>query len=391
MTSPGTAAGLGLVSAASWGGSDQPPKTPADSPFRRFTVSCLKCGSYKLRVVGEFDSDAGDTKVFLFCPAYRVEAGEAPHDFIRFLQAWRESGVDKDDVAFFTISWQAEQSADEIFETDAKLNELSAKIRAIEQREGLDELDEFDPDHPETPADWKVLDAKSNRRFQAVEKIRDARFIRWLRRHGELDMADLFANDRAAFDRRREAGRCKLFGPTRFIPARVTDNRWNNPEYVRVLENLTGSQKRAWLDGDWDIAAGQYFTTLRREVHVVEDFDDSRAVEWFAALDYGFAHYTVVLLGCRDGDGNIFVVDEHAERLWLPQRHAAAVKAMLARHKIGERKMSVEDLKRFPAWRGLRLSRASRPTCGTRWRAVRGRWCGCAQAASRSRLRVQVK
>ncbi len=63
-------------------------------------------------------------------------------------------------------------------------------------------------------------------------------------------------------------------GPeTRFIAARVADNRWNNPEYVRVLEGLTGWQKRAWLDGDWDIAAGQYFTTFRREVHVVEDFD----------------------------------------------------------------------------------------------------------------------
>ena len=89
---------------------------------------------------------------------------------------------------------------------------------------------------------------------------------------------------------------------TRFIPARVTDNRWNNPEYVRVLENLTGWQKRAWLDGDWDIAAGQYFTTLRRE-----------------------------------------------ERLWLPQRHATAIKAMLARHKIGDRKLAVEDLKRIVA------------------------------------------
>ena len=119
---------------------------------------------------------------------------------------------------------------------------------------------------------------------------------------------------------------------TRFIPARVTDNRWNNPDYVRVLEGLTGWQKRAWLDGDWDIAAGQYFTNFRREVHVLPDFDDSRAVEWFAALDYGFAHYTVALLGCRDGDGNIFIVDEHAERLWLPQRHAAGIRAMLARH-----------------------------------------------------------
>ena len=136
---------------------------------------------------------------------------------------------------------------------------------------------------------------------------------------------------------------------TRFIPARVTDNRWNNPEYLRVLQNLTGWQKRAWLDGDWDIAAGQYFTTLRREIHVVADFDDTRAREWFIALDYGFAHYTVALLGCTDGDGNIFVVDEHAERLWLPERHAAAIKAMLARHKIGNRKLAVEDLKRIVA------------------------------------------
>ena len=104
---------------------------------------------------------------------------------------------------------------------------------------------------------------------------------------------------------------------TRFIPARVGDNAFNNPEYRRILESLTGWQKRAWLDGSWDIAAGQFFTLFRRDVHVVEDFDDSRAVEWFAALDYGHVHYTVCLLGCRDGDGNTFIVDEHAERLWL--------------------------------------------------------------------------
>ncbi len=151
---------------------------------------------------------------------------------------------------------------------------------------------------------------------------------------------------------------------TIFVPARVTDNRWNNPDYVRVLEGLTGWQKRAWLEGDWDIAAGQYFTTFRRDVHVIEDFDDTRAVEWFAALDYGFAHYTVALLGCRDGDGNTYIVDEHAERLWLPQRHAAGIKAMVGRHRApiesewlrvdrGERRetrpLELADLKRFVA------------------------------------------
>lgn len=143
---------------------------------------------------------------------------------------------------------------------------------------------------------------------------------------------------------------------TRFVPARVTDNGFNNPEYRRVLEALTGWQKRAWLDGDWDIAAGQFFTTLRRDVHVISSFDDKRAVEWFAAMDYGFTHYTVVLLGCRDGDGNIFVVDEHAERMWLPQRHAPAIVAMLGRHQIsnsasreGARPLEISDLKRFVA------------------------------------------
>jgi len=158
-------------------------------------------------------------------------------------------------------------------------------------------------------------------------------------------------------------------GETRFIAARVTDNRWNNPEYVRVLEGLGGWQRRAWLDGDWDLAAGQYFTSFRRDVHILEDFDDLRAVEWFAAMDYGYAHYTVVLLGCRDGDGNMFIVDEHAARMWLPQRHAEAIKAMVGRHRINgvvamrgqprlsmrsdaevqHRPLALSDLKRFVA------------------------------------------
>jgi phage terminase large subunit len=143
--------------------------------------------------------------------------------------------------------------------------------------------------------------------------------------------------------------------------SRLTDNAFTNPEYVRVLQNLTGWQKRAWFDGDWDIAAGQFFTTFRREVHVLDEFDPTRAREWFCALDYGFTHYTVCLLGCTDGDGNVFVVDEHAERLWLPQRHAAAIHAMLARHRViaergvrsaespRTRPLEISDLKRFVA------------------------------------------
>ncbi len=126
----------------------------------------------------------------------------------------------------------------------------------------------------------------------------------------------------------------RLETDTRFIPATVFDNPFTNAEYRQVLENLAGWQRRAWLHGDWDIAAGQFFTTFRRDIHVVDHFNVNGDVEWFAALDYGFNHYTVVLLGCRDTDGNLCVMDEHSARAWVPARHAEAIKAMLQRHHV---------------------------------------------------------
>src|SRR5439155_12732879 len=54
-------------------------------------------------------------------------------------------------------------------------------------------------------------------------------------------------------------------------------------------------------------------------------------------------------LGCRDGDGNLFILDEHAERLWLPQRHAPAIVVMVARWKIGDRRLELSHLKTLVA------------------------------------------
>ena len=152
------------------------------------------------------------------------EDGEPAHtsdDLLRLHQAWRDSGEGNDDAAFFTIACLAEHWAETVFDTDSALNELFAKMRAIEQREGLTEFDEFIPDHPETPADWKALNVESHRRFDELEHIRDSRLVRFLLSHGETDMADLYLNDRAAFDRRREAGRLSTFGPLPDIDAGI--------------------------------------------------------------------------------------------------------------------------------------------------------------------------
>ena len=148
---------------------------------------------------------------------------------------------------------------------------------------------------------------------------------------------------------------------TRFIRARVDDNVFINSEYRLHLDHLTGWQQKAWRDGDWNLTAGQYFRPFRPELHVLglnpdpfsrlladvpspsaywddlarlRRFRESDAVEWFAAMDYGYTHRTVVLLACTDSAGNIYVVDEHAEHHWIPERHAQAIKQMFARHHL---------------------------------------------------------
>jgi len=47
-------------------------RTDKDSPFRQFIVRCLKCRSYKLRVISEYDDEGGEFKAYLFCPSCKA-------------------------------------------------------------------------------------------------------------------------------------------------------------------------------------------------------------------------------------------------------------------------------------------------------------------------------
>ncbi len=121
---------------------------------------------------------------------------------------------------------------------------------------------------------------------------------------------------------------------TRFIPATVSDNRFVDSGYQRKLEENVGWKLKAYRFGDWDIAAGQFFTNWRHDVHVVAPFTVPLNWRVWVSLDYGFTHPTVAHLFTQDNDGNVFVVDEHKQAKWLVSQHAEAIKAMLARHYI---------------------------------------------------------
>ena len=121
---------------------------------------------------------------------------------------------------------------------------------------------------------------------------------------------------------------------TRFIPCTVADNRFASQDYVKFLDGLTGWLKRAWRYGDWDIAAGQFFTTWRAEIHVIDGVEVSRHWPVWLGFDYGFVHFTSCHLFTKDGDGNVYVVDEHFERRWGPERNAAGIKAVCERNGV---------------------------------------------------------
>lgn len=138
-------------------------------------------------------------------------AGDPPGSatLLRDIQVTRLAEPDSD-VGFVTICWLAEHHADAIYQTDPALEAIHHQMAAIRQRESTD----WDAEGADAPADYQALVGQWNRRLDELQAVREARFIGWLRRHGELDMADLYAHDRAAFARRREAGRVRVHGPS---------------------------------------------------------------------------------------------------------------------------------------------------------------------------------
>ena len=84
----------------------------------------------------------------------------------------------------------------------AELGDISARLDAIREREGLDD-DEFWP-IGQGPEDWQELNEEYSR-------VLGAKFEETLREYGLVDMADLYRQDREAYDMRREEGRRLVF------------------------------------------------------------------------------------------------------------------------------------------------------------------------------------
>ena len=100
-----------------------------------------------------------------------------------------------------------------------------------------------------------------------------------------------------------------------FISATVYDNKIlleKDPSYVKTLENLSDGLREAWLDGNWDMLAGQYFSEFNRNIHVIEPFEIPPHWRRYRAIDYGLDCLACVWIAI-DESGGYYVYREYAK------------------------------------------------------------------------------
>lgn len=129
--------------------------------------------------------------------------------------------------------------------------------------------------------------------------------------------------------------------PTRFIFATLSDNHFIDPFYKdRLLRNYTGILAKAFIEGNWDVSSGAYFTNWNFDIHVIPPFMQNEAEQnartippdWvvWASMDYGFQHYNMTYFHCISGDGLTYTFHELAHRKLYPEQIAPLIHNALA-------------------------------------------------------------
>jgi hypothetical protein len=96
-----------------------------------------------------------------------------------------------------------------------------------------------------------------------------------------------------------------------FVPAKVDDNlalMKSDPLYKASLMNLPDEERRALLDGDWDLFSGQVFGEWRRDVHVCEPLNPPPHWRRWVGFDWGYAAPWVALFAAEEPDTRQLVV-----------------------------------------------------------------------------------
>lgn len=108
-----------------------------------------------------------------------------------------------------------------------------------------------------------------------------------------------------------------------FIPAKVFDNAAlleNNPQYLASLSMLPEAERKALLEGDWNVFSGQVFTEWvndpdhyddQRWTHVINPFPIPKHWKIWRGYDFGYAKPFSVGWYAADTNGKIYRIREY--------------------------------------------------------------------------------
>ena len=124
-----------------------------------------------------------------------------------------------------------------------------------------------------------------------------------------------------------------------FLPAKVADNPHLDESYIDRLRALPEDDRRALLEGDWDVYAGQRFRSFRRAVHVIdpEELPIPLVLPRAKGVDYGLDAPFACLWGAAFADNLVVVYRELYRPGLTPQEQAALVKEAEAPDVVGGR------------------------------------------------------
>lgn len=146
---------------------------------------------------------------------------------------------------------------------------------------------------------------------------------------GHQAVRDYFVDPAPPFEPvQDEAGHTRVF-----IPSKVDDNQIllaEDPGYIQRLQTVGDPELvRAWLDGDWDVTLGAYFSMLRRPEVEVEPFAIPENWQVFGGLDYGEHNPTWYGLVAVDSDDDVWVLDEYYHGELGGRDHARNIRRLI--------------------------------------------------------------
>lgn len=108
-----------------------------------------------------------------------------------------------------------------------------------------------------------------------------------------------------------------------------------DPDYIKELEKLPDTLRRAYLEGDWTIFAGQVFNEFRLDKHVITSFDYplSQTIK-IICFDWGYNAPGAALWLAYTSEGRVYAYREIYQNLKTPEQWAQNIKLYTDMEKV---------------------------------------------------------